>query len=326
MTRHGRKQSPPIRPPVRPSSTPGILELDRFSGADLDRWRRLSADLDEYTDILYFGVEPQRQRHKEELRRALAEVPPSPLVIRDWVCLVAWRYALDPLSAAGSLTTIGGRFNPGIDVDKAMVDPWPALYLAGGLETAFRERFQLPRGENVDGLAPEELALQRVDSFASVFLNGHIERVFDLAAPHALDALCAVLKRMKLPNEVKAIERRLKLPGGQHAYMVRTPQRLLDEVLQKNWRTAPVQFGLPSVSQIFAGMVRDAGFEAIRYPSTKGNGQCLALFPDRLVSERTELRLRDDAPTGIRQRELTMDTADALCSWELLRSRQRPGS
>jgi hypothetical protein len=83
VTRHGRKQSPPIRPPVRPSSTPGILELDRFSGADLDRWRRLSADLDEYTDILYFGVEPQRQRHKEELRRALAEVPPSPLVIRD---------------------------------------------------------------------------------------------------------------------------------------------------------------------------------------------------------------------------------------------------
>lgn len=326
MTRRGRKQPPPIRPQARPSSTPGILELDRFSSADLERWRRLSADLDEYTDVLYFGLEPQRQRHQEELRQALANVPPYPLPIDSWVRLVAWQYSLNPLSAAGSLTAIGGRFNIGIDVDKAMADPWPALYLADNLETAFRERFQLARGDSVDGLAPEELALHRVDSFSSVFLSGHLDRVFDLTAPHALDALCAVLKRMKLPNEVKAIERRLKLSTNQRAFMVRTPQRLLDEVLEKNWRTAPVQFGLPSVSQIFAGMVREAGFEAIRYPSSKGCGHCVALFPDRLVSERTTLRLRDDAPAGIRQRELTMDTADALCGWEMLRPRLRPNS
>lgn len=325
MTRRGnRQQLPPARPSTKHSPTLDILELDRFSGVDLEKWRRLSADLDEYADVLYFGIEPQRRRHREALCNALTKVPAQTLSIRRWVRLVSYRHSLEPLSAAGSLTTVGGRFNLGVDVDKAMLDPWPALYLAEDLETAFREKFQLARQETVDGLAPEELALQSVGSFTGVFLDGQIERVFDLEAPHALDALCAVLKRMKLPAEIKAIERRLKLPNGSHAYMVRTPQRLLGEVLTKNWRTSPVQFGLPSVSQILASMVREAGFEAIRYPSTKGAGHCVALFPDRLASEHTVLRLCDDAPAGVRHRELTMDSAGELCGWEMLHPRQRP--
>lgn len=251
-------------------------------------------------------------------------MPPCPTPIDHWVRLVSWRYSLNPLSAAGSLTGVGGRFNLGLDVDKAMRAPWPALYLASNLETAFREHFQLARDTQVDGLAPEELALQRVDSFTSIVLDGHVEGVFDLSAAHVLDALCAVLKRIKLPGEIKAIERRLKLPASHRVSMIRTPQRLLAEVLQTNWRTLPVQFGLPSVSQILAGMVRDAGFEAIRYPSTKGDGHCLAVFPDRIASQRTHLQLHDTAPDGTQPTVLNMDTADSLCGWELLRPRLRP--
>jgi hypothetical protein len=99
-------------------------------------------------------------------------------------------------AAAGSLTDVGGRFNVGRDVDKAMGNPWPALYLGENFETAFREKFQLTKLESVEGLCPEELALCGPDSFSKVLLDGSIERVFDLNMSGILDAFCAVLRKM----------------------------------------------------------------------------------------------------------------------------------
>ena len=300
-----------------------ILELDRFSAVDLKKWNRLSADLDEYNNVLYFGVEPQRRRHNDAIREALESVPALPFDVCGWTRLVTYRFALNPLSAAGSLTDVGGRFNVGQDVEKAMQHPWPALYIAEDFETAFREKFQLPIGEMSCGLRPEELALMPNSSFSSVLLDGHIARAFDIGAPGCLDALCQVLSKMKLPGEVRQIQKRLRLPAN-HAYMVRTPNRLLQDVLVANWRTAPVQYGLPSTSQIFAGMVRDAGFEAIRYPSTKGGAHCIALFPDCIVSKQTRLDLRNLAPPEVKHCSISMENADELCGWELYHPKQRP--
>ena len=75
---------------------PGLLELDRFSEADLDRWNSLSKDLDELNDILYSGVEPQRRRHHAELMEALRSVPSMPMDFAGWVRLVSWRYTNAP--------------------------------------------------------------------------------------------------------------------------------------------------------------------------------------------------------------------------------------
>jgi hypothetical protein len=73
-----RPQQPPSVGPIRPieASTPGLLELDRFSTASLARWRHVSADLDEINDLLYFGIEPQRKRHRDEMLAALRSAPP----------------------------------------------------------------------------------------------------------------------------------------------------------------------------------------------------------------------------------------------------------
>lgn len=323
MTRR-RRAPPPRSPRLPPRFTPDILELDRFSSVDLQRWLKLSADLDEYASTLYFGIEPQRLRFRDALHEALTNVPACSIELVNWVRLVDYRYALSPLSAAGSLTAIGGRFNIGVDVDESLARPWPALYLAEDFETAYREKFQLASHERHGGLTPEELALRPIRSFASVTIDGHVDRAFDLTAPHALDALCRVFAKMKLPGTTRAIEKRLKLTGHAHAALIRSPHRLRDEVLSRNWRVNPIQFGLPANSQLLAGMIRDAGFEAIRYPSTQGDGACLALFPDRLASERTTLRLHDAAPVGTQQTELNMSSADGLCGWELLRVGQRP--
>jgi hypothetical protein len=313
-----------MTPPSASSrSRASLIELDRFSTVDLKHWRQVSADLDELNNLLYFGIEPQRRRRKSDMIAALQSVAPLQVSIDRWVRNVDFRFSYSPLSAAGSLTGFGGRFNIGMDVEQSMHNPWPALYLAEDLETAFREKFQLGRGDRVEGLTPQELALVPHDDFATIHVNGYLERVFDIDQPDCLKALCAVLYKMKLPATARVIQRRLGIPD-RAIYMVRTPTRLREEVFEKNWRVSPAQFGLPAVSHLLAGLILDAGFEAILYPSTKGGGRCLAIFPHSLASDRSHVQLANEAPSGVTLARLDLDTADELCGWELLRPHQRP--
>ena len=314
-----------MAPPSASShSRSSLIELDRFSTSDLKRWRQISADLDELNNLLYFGIEPQRRRRQSDMIAALQSVSAVQVPIDGWVRNVPYRFSGSPLSAAGSLTGFGGRFNIGIDVEQAMHEPWPALYIGEDLETAFREKFQLDRCDRVDGLTPQDLALVPRDDFATVYVNGHLERVFDIDQPDCLTPLCAVLRKMNLPATVRTIQQRLRIPKPA-VYMVRTPSRLREDVLEKNWRVSPAQFGLPATSHLLAGLILDAGFEAILYPSTKGRRRCLAIFPHNLASDRSHVQLANAAPSGVTLTRLDLNTADELCGWELLRPRQSPG-
>ena len=254
---------------------------------------------------------------------ALQSVPPVQVHLKEWVRNVSFRYSDLPLSAAGSLMGFGGRFNIGTDVEQALHKPWPALYLAEDLETAFREKFQLARDERVDGLTPEDLALVPKDPFATIYINGYLDRVFDLDQKDCLKALCSVLRKIQLPAEARKIQRRLQIPE-KAIYMIRTPSHLREEVLEKNWKVSPTQFGLPAVSHILARLILDAGFEGILYPSTKGGGRCLAVFPHNLASDRSHVELANPAPAGVTHTRLDLNSADELCGWELLRPGQRP--
>jgi hypothetical protein len=268
-----RKQPPKLAGHAASSPHPkGLLELDRFSKADVDTWNARSKDLDELHDLLFFGVEPQRLRLREQLLEALQSMPAPSFSLEKWFRIVTYRYSLSPLSAAGSLNGVGGRFNVGIDVDKSNT-PFPALYLAGDFETAYREKWQIPSGQKINGLAPEELALVDQRSTSTVLINGHVERVFNIGGPLNLAPFCKVLREMAMPNRVHTLMRRLKTPD-KSVYMVKTPKQLLHELRMQNWRAWPVQFGLPSPSQIFGQLIREAGFEGILYPSTKGGGAC----------------------------------------------------
>lgn len=240
-----------------------------------------------------------------------------------WVRFVTLRYADTPLAAAGSLTNYGGRFNIGADVDNAIGSPWPALYIASNHETAYREKFGMARDDRIDGLSAEDLNLAPGGSYLSVRLDGHLELVFDLAQQGALDPVCKVLRKISLPAEAARLQKRLKIPGAP-ANMIRTAARLIHEALVVNWRILPAQFGTPAVSQILAGLIIDAGYEAIRYPSTKSSGECVAVFPHRLASDLSFVMLADDAPSCMRHTRLDLSTADDLCGWEVLPSYQRP--
>lgn len=300
-----------------PIAPPNLLELDRFSKADLDRWNKLSEDLDELSAVLYSGIEPQRQRLRAELIAAIQAVPSTSMDFTGWVRIVTLRYADAPLAATGSLNGLGGRFNIGADIDNAICAPWPALYIASDQETAYREKFGMAKDFRVDGLSAEELALKPGNSYSAVRLDGHLTLVFDIGMPGALDPVCKVLRKISLPAEAVKLRTRLKIPR-QQVYMIRTAAHLMREVMVMNWRTLPTQFGNPAVSQILGGLILDAGCEAIRYRSTKGEGECVAIFPHRLASDASFVALADPPPASVRHTRLDLTTADDLCGWEAL--------
>ena len=301
------------------SPTKGVLELDRFDEAALETWTELSADLDELQDILYFNLEPERRRLRPDLLKALQITQPTHLEIENWVRIVDYQWTMYPLSAAGSLTGIGGRFNVGTDLDSRTFDPWPALYLAADHATAFREKYQIAAGQLVEGLTPEELSLVHGQSHSTVVLHGKLSRVFQLT-PETLAAVARVLGRIKMPERAERIKKKLNIKP-EDLRMLTTGKQLHDVVALHNWRVLPIQFGLPSPSQILSELIRAADFEAIAYQSSKGGGICLAVFVDRLAPG-SFVEVTDKAPAGAITR-LNEATAEELAGWAQLGLRPR---
>ena len=214
---------------------------------------------------------------------ALQGVNPLRQELSQWVRIITYQYSLEPLSCAGSLRDVGGRFNAGSELDTGTLTAWPALYVAEDLQTAFREKFQLAQTGSVDGLTPQELALEHGVSHGTVFVQGRLHSVFDMTTSRTLDAVARVLRRIKMPSRATQIKRKLVIPSTALT-MIQGGSQLHDAALKHNWRLLPVQFGLPAPSQTLAELIRAAGFEAILYRSTKGSGKCLAVVPDLLAS------------------------------------------
>lgn len=311
------------QPPNRGSSNgiPNLLLLDAFSEKDLQVWERASQDIDELYRTLYFSVEPKRRQLMPQIIEALSERSIS-CDFMNWFRLVDTRWTLHPLSAAGSLTGCGGRFNIGRDVADSIPKPFPAIYIGQDYETAFREKFQLESGTTLNGLAPEDLSLN--GSFSSYRMSGHLERVLDVSDLNNLIPLCAVLKRIRMPVELKALAKRLRL-GPSGAYMIKTAPQMQDAIQQKNWRAWSVQFDLPSPSQQLAHWAISAGFEGIRYRSTKSStGYCLAVFPSNIGSDRSIIQLDDPAAPEVQFTKLDLTSCTDLCGWDMLSSSLRP--
>lgn len=294
----------------------GILELDRFSQASLTQWRELSRDLDELQATLFFGLRPEQRRLRSELIAALKARPAVEQKLLRWVRNVTYQYSMEPLSAAGSLVSYGGRFNPGADLDADTLSPFPALYIAEDAETAFREKFQLPSGGKVDGLRPEELALARSGSFSTLFVNGHLRNVFDMTSPKSLDPIAKVFGRIRMPEAATRLRTKLAIPARSLS-MIRSGTQLYDAAVQRNWRALPVQFGLPAPSQILAELIRDASFDGILYRSTKGAGLCVAIFPDCMSAD-SYVELADAAPAGVGHTRLDQSSGDQLAGRDVL--------
>lgn len=312
-----KKSLPGQRRPI------GILELDRFSEVSLQQWQTLSEDLNELWRVLYFALEPERRRLRPELLEALKTQHNDIFSFSNWVRVVSYTHSLNPLSSAGSLLGYGGRFNPGIDLERGTLSAWPALYLSDDFETAFREKFQLPSDADISGLRPHELALQPQMSHVTILLQGRLLQVFDATSPERFEPLARVLGKIKMPRRALELRKKLRISSSVLS-MVASGKQLYDALLLHNWRVLPVQFDLPAPSQVVAELIRAAGFEAIMYSSTKNKGMCLAVFPDRLM-EGSYIELADLPPHAGTLVRLDPDSAEYLAGWEVLPQSLRNG-
>ena len=299
-----------------------MLELERFSHESLTRWTALSEDLNELQAALYFGVLPEQRRLRHSLVEAVQLTAPITLSLSRWSRIVTYQYSTEPLSGAGSLHGWGGRFNPGIDLDPGTLNPFPALYIAEDQETAFREKFQMAATDRVDGLTAQELALSHEVSHSTLFLNGTFRAVFDMTSTTSLNAVAKVLGRIKMPAEARKLQKKLRI-SHRALWMIATGSQLYQAVLEHNWRTLPLQFGLPAPGHTLGELLRAAGFEAILYRSTKGKARCIAVFPDRLNSG-SFVELADPAPSSVEHVRLDIETGDELAGWDSLPARHRP--
>lgn len=118
------------------ASSPEEAVLDAFTQQDLDTWDTRSTDLQRYCDRVYYDLERQRAAHYDELTAALRAVSAVDVSVHNWIRTTDWRWSLTPLSPAGSLNGIGGRFNIGRDLDRARGQAFPCLYVANNIETA----------------------------------------------------------------------------------------------------------------------------------------------------------------------------------------------
>lgn len=298
-----------------------LLELDRFSQSTLTAWKTLSADLDQLEQTLYFALEPERRRLMPDMLASLAPVGDEPFVFDNWVRLVSYTYSRQPLSSAGSLLGFGGRFNAGAGLDEGTLAPWPCLYLAEDFETAFREKFQLASTDQQEGLRPDELALTPNASHLTVQLRGRMTQVFDLTKPSSLSKLAKVLAKVKMPERARSLQKKLQIPLNQ-LFMMQTAKQFHDATVKHNWRVLPVQFGLPAHSHVLADLIRRAGYEAILYPSSKGAGKCLAVFPEAL-REGSFIALQDKPPYTDTLTTLDSGSSNSLAGWEILPVQQR---
>lgn len=294
------------RIPGRVATTPVVLDV--FTEQDIERWSARSEDGQRYSDRVYFDLERQRAEHHEELCNALRAVDPIEVDLQSWARVTDYRWSLEPLSAAGSLRRIGGRFNIGLDLDRARNQEFPALYLAKDVDTAFCEFFGGAAETAKGRLLLQEFALRRKTSFTTFALGGRVENVFDLRDAKGLREFARIIGGFRLSPDTIRFARKVNLRPRR---LIRNARELLARVLAAPdaWRTEPNLFGIPAANQILGRFIRDAGFDGVLYPSQQGGTLCLAVFPQNIRNSGTRIEVVGAVPEGARCLVLDKDTA-----------------
>jgi len=286
------KQRSPTGP--KPPSE-GIL--DSFTEAQLDDWTRGGDLLQKLADKIYFELEALRAAKYDALCDALRSSPGVSLDVNGWSRVTDYCWSLSPLSPAGSVKGVGGRFNIGEMLDRARGQAFPCLYIAQSVETAYAEYFGESLSTQMGPLTLGELALRRESSFTTFLLNGRLERVLDLREETSLKSFADIIRHFSISSSTKAAFRSAGLPQRQ---IIRSAKQLRSRLLMepKSWRQEPSLFGIPSPGQIFGRFARDADWEAILYPSRRGTGLCLAIFTENFRASTSLIEVVGAKPTG----------------------------
>lgn len=283
------------------------LILDKFSDAHLATWNKLSEQLDEFNLKLFYHLEGLRAVHHKKLCEALRNTKIVELRQNDWWRCVDFQYSNEFLSSKGSPIK-GGRFNIGNDLSVRGYKAFPALYIAETKDVAECEKFGTTKVAN--GLSNNELALRKHTSFTAVRLKFELHNVFDLTKASNLKDFTNIISKFHLTAELKSLATEIDINLAQ---LITKPKMLQESLMENGWRHYPVQYNIPSNSQLFGRILKEAGFEAVIYPSTKFNRKkCIAIFAENISRSESSIELMDNGPDTIAHKRLDSTNWDAL--------------
>ncbi len=295
------------RPSRRKSKgQPSFFILDRFSLDDIRRWKAVRDKILQYHWEYYSSLTYQRSRVGDPLRAALAEAVEGPFVFEGWQRVVKYQYALTPLSLAGSLTDIGGRFNIG-DIDPVRFTPFPALYIAADRETALQETLGQPAATEAE-LSALEFALTASDSISIVAVNGTLESVINLNHPEKLEKFVRLIKDFVVAGKLSQMTKEC---GWEPPELIRTVPQLMGGMLYRDWRQWANLYDVPVSSQIFGQLAVSAGIEGIIFPSKFNGRDNLVIFP-QVFSGDSYVALAGAVPAEVAVKRLDASTAKKL--------------
>lgn len=281
--------------------------LDQFSTADIEHWGKRRDKFLEYHWQYYSSLAYQRSKVLDKIKAALLDAA-EPLEFRQWQRAIRYKFVFEPLSAKGSLNDPGGRFNIG-DIGSIKFSPFPALYLAEGQDTAMQEMLcqQLDEGGS---LTPFEFALANKESFAVVSVNGFLDNVINLHHPERLEEFVGLIRDFQIPDHILELAKDYKFPPPG---VIRSVEQLVDNLQVPNWRLWPMQFDVPSTTQIFGQLISQTGIQGIAYVSKFNGKGCIAVFPKNFIGSASYIELADVLPEGVKHRRLDAATCADLC-------------
>lgn len=194
--------------------------------------------------------------------------------------VVSSKYMNDPLCTAGSLL-YSGRFNFGnISYD---YQPFACLYVSSNENGAKYEKF--PNQDNTL-LSSSEMSLVPNDSFLTSRCEINLTKCIDIRTQDSLKNFTKVISKIEPTERFQKKWRKMnrKVSGKSKVAPLRTIKTVkelyksLFEVYYEQWVT---WLDIPSNSQWFGHYVKEAGIEAIMYPSLRYEG-CynLAIYPE----------------------------------------------
>ena len=153
-----------------------------------------------------------------------------------------------------------------------------------------------------------DFALTNPTSVVSISLSGALDSIINLREPEKLQPFVDLIKDFSVPDYLKKSAKNI---GEREPELIRTVSKLVDSLLDPNWRLWPMQFDVPVASQIFGQLVSEAGIEGILYPSKFTDQDCLAIFPQNF-EEGSFVQMDDQAPPEIKICRLDVTTWDAI--------------
>lgn len=264
--------------------------LERGTLEDMRRAKAMMDAFLKYQWDFYSHLAQQRHQVYPDLLKCLQANTIKTHKFEGMQRAVKYKYGLHPLSAVGSLSFCGQRFNYGSHLNTNLA-PFSCLYIAQDKDTALQET--LGQSSDKDGLTPLELALTSKNSTTIVSVTGQLDEVFDLRDKNNLKDFLKLIKGFSIDDNIKRQAKELKITPA--PTLATSVTELAKSILDPDWRRPAVD-DIPANCQIFGQMVMQAGIQGIIYPSQFTKKDCIAIFPKNFDQSNSWIQLDDEPP------------------------------